>query len=408
MISRKTLGALLVMLFAFVIGCGKTADSGAVPTTSNTPSSSKDITAFSILGQLGTIGATTIDVTVPVGTNMTALIATFTITGSNVNIAGTSQVSGNTTNDFTSAKIYTVIAADGSTKEYTVTVTACVPVLMGGKSTCALSLSADVTTPAGSGVAGAADGTGTAATFNQPNSITTDGTNLYVADMNNHKVRKIVISSGVVTTLAGSGASGAADGTGTAATFSFPAGVTTDGTNVYVADMNNHKVRKIVISSGVVTTLAGSGVSGNAGGTGTAAMFNNPQDITTDGTNLFVVDRSGCLIRQVVIASTVVTNLAGNGGPGFSDGTGTGATFSSPVGITTDGTNLYVGDSGNRRIRRIVIASRVVTTLAGSGTTGAADGTGTAATFNEPAGLTINGTSLFVADRGNHKIRRIH
>jgi hypothetical protein len=291
----------LVMLFAFVIGCGKTADSGAVPTTSNTPSSSKDITAFSILGQLGTIGATTIDVTVPVGTNMTALIATFTITGSNVNIAGTSQVSGNTTNDFTSAKIYTVIAADGSTKEYTVTVTACVPVLMGGKSTCALSLSADVTTPAGSGVAGAADGTGTAATFNQPNSITTDGTNLYVADMNNHKVRKIVISSGVVTTLAGSGVSGAADGTGTAATFNQPFGITTDGTNVYVADMNNHKVRKIVISSGVVTTLAGSGASGAADGTGTAATFSFPAGVTTDGTNVYVADMNNHKVRKIVI-----------------------------------------------------------------------------------------------------------
>ena len=118
------------------------------------------------------------------------------------------------------------------------------------------------------------DATGTSASFNTPNGITTDGTNLYVADLVNHLIRKIVISTGVVTTVAGTGSSGSANGTGTSASFDKPYGVTTDGTNLYVADYYNHLIRKIVISTGVVTTVAGTGSSGSANGTGTSASFN--------------------------------------------------------------------------------------------------------------------------------------
>ena len=109
-----------------------------------------------------------------------------------------------------------------------------------------LSLSTAVTTVAGTGSSGSADNTtGTSASFNSPYGITTDGTNLYVADRNNHLIRKIVISTGVVTTLAGTGSFGSADGTGTSASFYNPSGVTTDGTNLYVVDQYNHLIRKI-------------------------------------------------------------------------------------------------------------------------------------------------------------------
>ena len=107
-------------------------------------------------------------------------------------------------------------------------------------------------------------------------------TNLYVAENGNDRIRKIVISTGVVTTLAGS-SSGSTDATGTSASFNNPAAITTDGTNLYVADFSNHRIRKIVISTGVVTTLAGSS-SGSTDATGTSASFNNPGGITTDGT----------------------------------------------------------------------------------------------------------------------------
>jgi len=160
-------------------------------------------------------------------------------------------------------------------------------------------------------------------------------------------------TSGAVTTLAGTGSSGSANGTGTSASFYYPVPITTDGTNLYVADKGNHLIRKIVISTGVVTTVAGTGSSGSANGTGTSASFNSPEGITTDGTNLYVAGNKTHLIRQIVISTGVVTTLAGTGYYGSANGTGTSASFYYPIGITTDGTNLYVADYYNHLIRKI-------------------------------------------------------
>jgi len=270
-----------------------------------------------------------------------------------------------------------------------------------------------VTTFAGqAGVTGHADGTGTGATFSAPTGITTDGTNLYVADAHNDTIRQIVIASGVVTTLAGQeGLAGHTDGTGNGATFNTPQGVTTDGTSVYVADTDNHSIRKIDIATGAVTTLAGSwGFIGHIDGTGTNAYFWYPDAMVIDGSNLYVVDGGNHNIRKIEIATGVVTTFAGQApNPGSTDGTGTAAMFNNPSSITSDGTNFYLADGGNDTIRKIVIASAVVTTLAGqAGVAGHADGTGTAATFNFPLGITSDGTSLYVADSNNFDIRVIH
>ncbi len=143
------------------------------------------------------------------------------------------------------------------------------PLMGGAIQGTVLSLSTAVTTLAGSSL-GSTDATGTSASFNGPIGITTDGTNLYVADRN-HRIRKIVISTGVVTTLAGS-SEGSTDATGTSASFNNPNGITTDGTNLYVAEQSNHRIRKIVISTGVVTTLAGSS-SGSTDATGTSKVL---------------------------------------------------------------------------------------------------------------------------------------
>jgi sugar lactone lactonase YvrE len=180
-----------------------------------------------------------------------------------------------------------------------------------------------------------------------------------VADAYYSTIRMITISPPYnVTTIAGTpGITGAADGTGAAATFYNPAGITTDGTNLYVADTYNSTIRKIVISNGVgvVTTIAGVAAStGAADGTGTAASFNYPMGITTDGTNLYVADTSNDTIRNIVISTKAVTTIAGAIRiTGSGDGTGPAATFNSPVGITTDGTNLYVADTYNSTIRKI-------------------------------------------------------
>jgi len=269
-----------------------------------------------------------------------------------------------------------------------------------------------VTTLAGTaGSTGSTDGTGSAARFNTPEGITTDGTNLYVADTYNYTIRKIVIATGAVTTLAGTaGVYGSTDGTGSAARFYYPFGITTDGTNLYVADTYNDTIRQIVIATGAVTTLAGTaGSTGSTDGTGTAARFNTPKGITTDGTNLYVADTFNDTIRQIVIATGVVTTLAGTAEiSGSTDGTGSAARFLNPWGITTDGTNLYVADTGNSTIRQIVIATGAVTTLAGTaGSYGSTDGTGTAASFNNPMGITTDGTNLYVADNLNDTIRQI-
>ena len=264
-----------------------------------------------------------------------------------------------------------------------------------------------VTTLAGSTLTGSADGTGSAARFDNPMGITTDGTNLYVADTYNNEIRKVVIATGVVTTLAGSTTYGSVNGTGSAASFHYPCGITTDGTNIYVADAYNNEIRKVVIATGVVTTLAGSTLSGSADGTGSVASFNYPMGITVDGTNLYVSDTDNNEIRQVVIATGVVTTLAGSTLSGSTNGTGSAARFDYPMGIATDGINLYVADEYNNEIRQVVIATGAVTTLAGSTTYGSVNGTGSAASFHYPCGITTDGTNLYVADEYNNEIRMI-
>jgi len=268
-----------------------------------------------------------------------------------------------------------------------------------------------VSTLAGSGSSGFADGTGTSAKFIRPSGVAVDSAgNVYVADTENHRIRKIS-PSGEVSTLAGSGgfgsSGGSADGTGTAAQFDRPHGVAVDSAgNVYVADRYNHRIRKIT-PSGVVSTLAGSGVGGFADGTGTAAKFNYPTGVAVDSAgNLYVADQYFQRIRKIT-ASGVVSTLAGSWS-GYADGTGTAAQFNYPAGVAVDSAgNVYVADTENHRIRKIT-PSGVVSTLAGSGSSGFADGTGTTAKFIRPFGVAVDSAgNVYVADTWNHRIRKI-
>jgi hypothetical protein len=303
-----------------------------------------------------------------------------------------------------------------------------------------------VTTFAGSSQ-GFTDATGTAARFNIISGIVKDGTgNLFVCDRDNHRIRKIT-PAGVVTTFAG-GTMGFTDGTGTAAQFNQPYAITIDATgNFYVGDRINHAIRKIT-AAGVVTTLAGNGAPGNQNGTGSAARFNEPIGIAADATgNIYVADYINGLIKKVTAAGVVTTfinsgqvfgltfDAAGNlyyttysfqqvmkysttavisvvagqsGTSGTADGTGTAATFNFPSGIIADGSgNLYVCDAFNNRIRKITAAG-VVTTFAGS-TGGASDGIGTAAGFNIPIALCgdFANNAIYIADFDNHRVRKI-
>jgi hypothetical protein len=270
------------------------------------------------------------------------------------------------------------------------------------------------TTLAGSaGVQGTNDGTGSAARFYVPQGVATDSSgNLYVADADNHTIRKIT-PAGVVTTLAGlAGITGSADGTGSAARFYYPYDVATDSWgNVYVADTYNDTIRKVT-PAGVVTTLAGSaGVAGTNDGTGSAARFYNPSAVATDSSgNVYVTDRDNYTIRKITPAG-VVTTLAGlAGNHGSADGTGSAARFYNPQGVATDSSgNVYVADSINSTIRKITPVG-VVSTLAGlAGSHGSADGTGSAARFYFPQGgvATDSSGNVYVADTLNSTIRKI-
>jgi gliding motility-associated-like protein len=271
-----------------------------------------------------------------------------------------------------------------------------------------ISPAGEVTTFAGSGTYGNADGTGTAASFTQPGSLTIDADgNVYVADRNSNLIRKIT-PAGAVTTLAGSGAQGNTNGIGTAASFKTPAGVAVDADgNVYVADNGNQLIRKIT-PAGAVTTLAGSGNNGSANGTGTAASFNNPSGIAVDASgNVYVADVANNLIRKITPAGVVSSYAGKTGISGAADGSAATATFTSPHGVAVDATgNVYVSDFNN--LIRKISPGGTVSTLAGSGTAGYADGPGAAASFYQPNGITVGADgNIYVADTYNQRIRKV-
>lgn len=272
-----------------------------------------------------------------------------------------------------------------------------------------------VTTIAGqAGTSGNTDGIGAAARFNSPSAVVIDGTgNLFVADTLNHTVRRIT-PAGEVTTIAGqAGTSGTADGTGAAARFNAPQALALNaaGTVLSIADTANHTVRRLTLASGAVTTFAGSaGQAGSVNGTGAAARFNAPTGLVLDAQGrVFVADAGNNTIRAISTAGAVTTLAGVAGSVGAADGVGTAARFNEPSSLSLDaaGTHLYVLDSENHTLRRIVIASGTVTTLAGlAGTPGSADGSASAARFNFPSGLGVAATGeILIADTANHTLR---
>ena len=274
-----------------------------------------------------------------------------------------------------------------------------------------------VTTLAGSpGATGSTDGTGSAARFNFPLGVAVDSEgNVYVADEHNHTLRQVT-PGGAVTTIAGNaGAAGNTDGTGSAARFDTPTGVALNsnetGGIIYIVDYGNDIVRTVT-PAGAVTTIAGSpGAAGSTDGTGSAARFSHPigaAGVDVNG-NIYVADANNDTIRKVTPGG-VVTTLAGSPGiPGSADGAGSAARFSEPYGVAVDNDgNIYVVDSGNDTVRKVT-PSGVVTTLAGSpGIPGSDDGAGSVARFNNPQGVAVDSSgTIYIADTVNETIRAI-
>lgn len=265
-----------------------------------------------------------------------------------------------------------------------------------------------VSTFAGSGTMGSADATGSAAGFNYPTVVTTDNlNNIIVVDRSNHKIRKIT-ADGTVTTIAGTGAIGTLDGSALTATFRYPDGAVTDSQgNIFISDQSNHKIRKLA-TDGMVSTFAGSGVAGFLDGTGTTAKFYYPAGMAIDANdNLYVADYSNHRIRKIT-PSGVVTTYAGLATVGAIDGNVSVAQFNGPTGVGVDALgNVFVADYNNHKIRKITTLGEV-STVAGTGIAGAANGSSATASFNHPAIVAVDvNNTLFITDEGNNKIRKI-
>lgn len=262
------------------------------------------------------------------------------------------------------------------------------------------------------GSPGSSDGAGANARFNSPAGLAVDNAgNVYVADMMNHTIRKIT-ADGVVSTLAGSaGTSGSADGAGSNARFQEPVGVAVDASgNLYVADSGNSTIRKIT-AGGIVSTFAGSpGETGHSDGSATDARFDGPYGVAVDVVgNVYVADTFNHTIRRITAGGSVSTFAGQATQSGSGDGFGGSAAFSGPaaVAVASDG-SLYVTETGNHLVRMISSSGQVSTVAGSAGNDGSADGSGTVARFNAPAGIAVGpSSSIFVSDTVNNTVRKL-
>ncbi len=275
-----------------------------------------------------------------------------------------------------------------------------------------------ISTVAGIGTAGFSGdgGQAAAAQLNFPSSVAVDSAgNLFIADLNNSRVRKVT-AAGVISTLAGTGTQGFSGdgGPATAAQLNFPIGVAVDSLgNVYIADQANNRIRKVT-AFGVITTAAGKGTAGFSGDGGLAAsaQLNSPSGVAVDSSgNLYIADRGNNRVRKVT-AFGVISTVAGNGTAGYSGdgGKATAAQLNGPTGLAVDSAgNLYIADYTNNRIRQVTAAG-IITTVAGNGTTGqCGDGAQAAgAQLNSPSGAAVDSAgNLYIADYLNDRVRSI-
>ena len=278
--------------------------------------------------------------------------------------------------------------------------------------------SGTITAVAGTGTRGFSGdgGPATNAQLSGPRDVALDGAgNLYIADRDNHRIRK-VDTAGTITTVAGTGTRGFSGdgGPATSARLSRPSGVALDAAgNLYIVDRDNHRIRK-VYASGIITTVAGTGDEGFSGdgGPATSARLNRPWAIALDGAgNLYITDLRNIRIRKVDTSGTITT-VAGTGEEGFSGdgGPATSAQLFGPRGVALDGAgNLYIADTGNIRIRKVDTAG-TITTVAGTGVFGFSGdgGPATSAQLNGDRGIALDGAgNLYIAEFVNRRIRKM-
>jgi DNA-binding beta-propeller fold protein YncE len=243
-----------------------------------------------------------------------------------------------------------------------------------------------------------------------PAGLATDGRAIYVANSRNNTIEAIDAASKSLRIVAGKlFQQGSNDGVGDSARFNSPDGMTIIGQDLYLCDTNNSDIRKINVASGTVTTIAGTAnISGTEDGTGSAAHFNEPTQIATDGTALYVADSGNSTVRRITLADMKVKTVGGQAGTtGKTEGNSDKSLFSGPRGVAVDKKAIYVADTGNDIIRKIDINTLQSSTLAGTGEEGDKDGPAAQAQFNNPGALCTDGAMLYVLDADNHSIRKI-
>jgi sugar lactone lactonase YvrE len=246
--------------------------------------------------------------------------------------------------------------------------------------------------------------------------------NLYIADEANNRIRKITVSSNEITTIAGIGSTtfSGDNGPATSATLSRPVGIALDASgNVYVGDGYNHRIRKVTIASGIIGTIAGTGVQGYSGdgGAATAAMIQQPEGVALDSLgNVYFGDYGSYnVIRKVTVATGIISTFAGTGSTtgGYNGDNiqATAATLNSPDGLVLDSYgDMYIADRFNNRIRKVDGSTGVITTVVGTGdASSSGDGSvATSATINGPCFSTLDGSgNLYIAECQGYRVRKV-
>ncbi|MCK9364848.1 MAG: hypothetical protein M0P74_14775 [Syntrophales bacterium] len=267
------------------------------------------------------------------------------------------------------------------------------------------------------------NGLATLATLNGPTGVAVDSSgNIYIADTFSYRIRKVTVSTGVITTVAGVGTAGfpaysGENGPAINATLSRTQGVTVDAVgNIYFSDFDHHSIRKVTANTGIITTVAGTGVAGYSGDNGlaTSAMLNYPYGVAVDSSdNIYIADTSNLRIRKVDANTGIITTVAGTGVAGYSgdNGPATSATLKTSWGVAVDSSgNIYITDTDNRSIRKVDALSGNITTVAGTGVAGFSGdgGSATLAMLKYPYGVGVDSTgNIYIADSQNHRIRKV-
>ena len=238
--------------------------------------------------------------------------------------------------------------------------------------------------------------------------------NMYFVEMQNHIIRRVDAKTKKISTIAGTGRAGFSgdDGPATQATFRRPHSIALDGNgSLYVADIGNHRIRRIDLETGTVETIAGTGEKTlpRDGQTAQGHPILGPRALYVSDENLWVALREGNSVWRLELNSGVLHHVAGSGKKGFDDGRPADAAFNGPKGIVVDtDNNVFVVDTENHVIRRIDGATREVTTIAGTGTPGSRDGAARNAQMNRPHGICLSSKqNLFVGDTLNHRVIQI-